>query len=222
MVAEASTCILVPVLARPHRVEPLLASIWEATPEPHRVLFVAGRNDREELAAIRSAGADVLVVDCTPYPQRINAGYRASDDPWLFLAADDVVFHVGWLGEALRAAEAACADVVGTNDLGNERTVAGTHSTHTLVRRSYCDDPGGAWGQPGTVLHEGYRHWYCDDELVQVAQARGVWAHAGRSVVEHLHPYHGKGDGMDHTYRLGERRKTADAREFQRRLRLWT
>ena len=219
----ASTAILVPVLARPHRVTPLLDSIFEATLEPHRVLFICGRDDHAELDAIRAAGADVLEVDasCKTYPRRINAGLAATTDPWVFLAADDVTFHVGWLGEAHRVAADTGAQVVGTNDLGNARTVNGEHSTHTLVARNYAEDPGGAWGQPGTVLHPGYAHWYCDDELVQVARHRGVWAHAADSVVEHLHPFHGKAP-RDATYRAGEARKARDRRLYRQRSAAWT
>lgn len=215
--------IIVPVLARPHRVEPLLASIWEATPEPHRVLFVADRTDRDELAAIEAAGAEVEVFHHPDrpgtYPEKINAGYRASTEPILFLAADDVTFHVGWLAEIHRAL-AHGAKVVGTNDLGNKRTISGEHSTHTAVLRSYADRPGGPADRRGAVLHEGYRHWFCDDELVGVARHRRVWAHCPNAVVEHLHPYHGKAE-RDATYDLGEANERADRVLFRKRRRLW-
>lgn len=214
--------IVVPVLARPHRVEPLLASITAATPEEHGVLFVANTDDRDELAAIRSAGADVLEVPVArqSYPCKVNDAYRATTAPLLFLAADDLDFHPGWLPAVLAELDDG-AGVVGTNDLGNARVVAGEHSTHSLVTRAYADDPGGAWGQPGTILHEGYRHWYCDDELVGVARQRGAYRHAHDALVEHLHPYHGKAD-HDRTYRAGERQRHADRRRHDRRSRAWT
>lgn len=221
MDSRASTVILVPVLGRPHRVQPLLESIEETTPEPHRVLFIANHDDSAELAAIQAAGADVLpVAGRGTYPEKINAGYRATEDPLLFLAADDLRFHPGWL----TAAQAPIDDgalVVGTNDLGNERVMAGEHATHSLVARSYCDKPGGTADAAGTVLHEGYRHWYCDDELVGMAKKRGVWAHAADSWVEHLHPYWAKGD-HDMTYRKGERWRPRDRGVHLRRRTLWT
>ena len=218
----ATTLIVVPVLNRPDNVAPLIESIESATPEPHRVLFVADETDRDELAAIAAAGADVLVVPKSKvsYPCKVNEAYRSTDEPLLFLVADDVRFHPGWLTAALRKMDDVI-QVVGTNDLGNARVIAGDHSTHTLVTRAYCDDPGATADQAHAVLHEGYRHWYCDDELVGVAKTRGVFAAASDSVVEHFHPYHGKAK-TDATYKLGERRRVDDRRLFRRRSRLWT
>ena len=217
----APTLIVVPVLARPHRVLPLMDAVSEATEWPHRLLFVVSESDNGQRAALEAAHADHLVVadQQTSYPAKCNAAWRASTEPWLFLAADDITPHRGWLAEAHRVQAETGALVVGTNDLSNRRTIEGTHSTHTLVARSYCDEPGATGDAPG-VLHEGYHHWYCDDELVEVAKARGVWAHAGDSIVEHHHPYHGKGE-MDATYRKGESRKRHDRATFMRRRRLW-
>lgn len=190
-----------------------------STPEPHRLLFVVSRDDREELRALESEGAEFLIASVGSYPAKVNLAYRATDEPVLFLAADDLAPREGWLSAALACLDAG-ALVVGTNDLGNPRVLAGEHSTHTLVSRAYCDSPGAAFGQPGAVLHEGYHHWYVDDELVGLARHRGVYAHAHDSVVEHLHPYHGKAP-HDATYRVGERRKRQDLAEFARRAGGW-
>lgn len=218
--AAPSTVILVPVLGRPQRVAPLIAAFEAATPEPHRLLFIASTGDRDELDALADAKADVLEVDGRgTYPEKINAGHLATHEPVLFLAADDVTPHPGWLTAGL--AKIGRAQVVGTNDLGNARTIDGTHSTHTFVTRDYVNRYGAAWDQRGVVLHEGYRHWYCDDELVGVAKARGVWAHAGDSIVEHHHPFHGTAE-MDATYRKGAARKNQDRALFTRRSLLWT
>jgi len=216
-----STAILIPVLGRPHRVQPTVTSIAEATPERHRVLFIANRSDDEEIDAVRSVGADLLIVDGRgTYPEKINAGYAYTDDELLFLAADDLTFHAGWL-TAAQAMLSETVHVVGTNDLGNQRVIDGTHSTHSLVTRAYCDDPGATADQDHSVLHAGYRHWMVDDELVGVAQHRGVYAHAHDSIVEHLHPYHGKAE-KDATYKKGEERKHSDQHLFRRRRHLWT
>ncbi len=67
------------------------------------------------------------------------------------------------------------------------------------------------------VAHEGYHHWFCDDEVVTAAKQRGVWAMALASKVEHLHPYFGKGE-MDDVYRLGEQHADADKALFLERL----
>jgi hypothetical protein len=63
------------------------------------------------------------------------------------------------------------------------------------------------------VCHEGYRHWFVDDEIVWTAKQRGVWAFAAGSIVEHLHPYWGKGE-MDSVYALGQEHAEADKALF--------
>jgi hypothetical protein len=66
------------------------------------------------------------------------------------------------------------------------------------------------------VAHEGYRHWYVDDEIVFAAKQHGVWAMAPLSVVEHLHPMVGKG-ADDEVYRLGQSHADADGATFEAR-----
>lgn len=58
--------ILIPVLARPHRVCSLLASIESATTVPHSVLFLVSPGDDAEIAEIRAAGARHLQVPWAP------------------------------------------------------------------------------------------------------------------------------------------------------------
>lgn len=213
--------VLVPVLGRPQNVAPLVESIEAATPEPHRIVFVASRDDDDEIDALQQAHQDFYIIDPPgTYARKINLGFRESTSPLVFSAADDLHFHPGWL-------PAACAllsdtvQVVGTNDLGNPRTMNGDHSTHTLFTRRYIDTVGGVVDRPpGQVLCELYPHEYCDDEFIQTAKARGVYAHATDAHVEHMHYLWGKGD-MDATYELGRQRTREARRTFARRRRLW-
>lgn len=213
-----ATVILVPVLERPHRVAPLIENIAAATPEPHRVLFIVSSHDLAEVKALDAAGVEYLRSGKLTYPFKINLGYRESTEPLLFLGADDLEFHPGWL-TAAQAKLKAGVDVVGTNDLLNPRVLAGEHSTHSLVRRSYVDEHG-TIDRPGRVLHEAYPHEYCDDEFIETAQARGVYAHAGDAIVEHLHPYASKAP-VDRTYRRGWSRRQVGRRIYTRRRPLW-
>lgn len=213
--------ILVPVLGRPHRVAPTMQSVAAATPSPYRLLFIASRGDRDELAALNDAGADYVVIGHPgTYARKINLGARATTEPLLFTAADDLEFHAGWLDAAVAKLDGT-VQVVGTNDLGNPRTIRGEHSTHTLVTRSYLDDPGGVVdGARGQVLCELYPHDYCDDEFIQTAQSRGVYAHAPDSHVEHLHFLWGKNE-IDSTYQLGMRGHGQGRRIYTRRRHMW-
>lgn len=219
-----TTAILVPVLRRPHRVAPLLESIEAATPEPHRVLFVASPEDEVELRALEQAGADRLVTTWPggtrgDYARKINAGYQATEEPLLFLAADDLHFHPGWLERACERLGDPAVGVVGTNDLGNPRVLAGKTATHSLVTRAYIDERGTV-DEQGKVLHEGYPHEYVDTEFVETAKRRGAWAFAADSIVEHLHPHWGKAP-TDELYDAHAERMAAGAQLYRRRRRLW-
>jgi hypothetical protein len=127
-----------------------------------------------------------------------------------------VKFHPGWLDQAQHAARDG-ADVVGTNDLHNPLVTAGEHATHLLVRRAYIDEQGASWDGPGTVAHEGYAHWFVDNELVAAAKQRDTWAAAPHSKVEHLHPLWGLAED-DETYALGRKHIEADKALFEKRL----
>lgn len=214
--------IIVPVLRRPHRVAPLLASIEAATPEPHRVLFVGSPGDTAEHAAVRAAGADLLILDQEvgpgDYARKLNAAYRASDEPLLLCGADDLHFHPGWLPAATARLEGRI-QVVGTNDLGNPKVLKGQHSTHPLVTRHYCDTQGTVDG-PGQVYCEDYPHEWCDDEFVQTAMRRRAWAFAGDSIVEHLHPSWGKAP-TDELYDAQRERMAAGRQIYLRRRARW-
>lgn len=224
-----STLIAVPVLGRPHRVGPLLDSIEAATPEAHRVLFIANKGDDPEIAAVNGAGAELLVmpyrhrpVDWERQPgdwaRKLNRAVRESDEEFVFLAADDLDFHPGWLPAAL-ARMVDGIGVVGTNDLGSPRVIAGLHATHNLISRVYVEQHG-TIDERGKALCELYPHEGCDDELVQTAKYRNAWAFASDSVVEHLHPNWGKAQ-PDEIYRLQRQRMKVGLYIYDQRKRLW-
>lgn len=218
------TVVLVPVLRRPHRVGPTLESLRAATSQPYRVLFICTPGDAEEIAVIDDAGAERIVIERPPgsgdYARKINAGYRATSEPFLFLGADDLAFHAGWLEAALEPMSNEAVGVVGTQDLGNPQVIAGRHATHSLVRRSYVDRFG-TIDEPGAVLHEGYPHEWVDNELVETAKARGAWAFAERSVVEHLHPHWSKSE-VDPIYAEIRDRMRRGRPIYEKRRRLWS
>lgn len=216
-----ATVILVPMLGRPHRVEPLLESLARFTPEDHRVVFCVTENDHDVMAL--TADFARLVFPPRPYGDyaaKINAGIQATSEPFIFTGADDLRFHPGWLSAALARFADPAVGVVGTQDLCNARTINGTHATHFLVRRAYVDE----WGtidEPAKLFHEGYWHECIDDELVATAKHRGVWAFADDSIVEHLHPMVGKAD-WDPMYQYQRHRIHQGRKLFRLREHMWS
>lgn len=214
--------VLVPVLRRPHRVAPLMASVAEHTSVPYRLLFIASPGDTEEIAELEWQGADFIVapfgVAPGDYPRKVNLGYRSTTEPFLFTGADDLEFHPGWDTEAL-AAMTDGIGVVGTKDLSNPRVTKGEHSTHSLIRRTYADTSAVA-DQPGAIYCEAYHHEFCDDELVATARHNRAWAFAPNSIVEHLHPDARKAP-MDALYAARPARARQGQRLFKQRSHLW-
>lgn len=213
---DPDLAILVPVLGRPHRVVPLLDSASETA--ACTVHFLASPDDRAEIEAIEADGRGVLEVVEGNYAQKINHACRVTASALVFLGADDLLFHPGWLTAACRRLTAGIG-VVGTNDLCNPRTLRGEHSTHSLVAREYIS--AGTIDDPRCLLHEGYPHEYVDDEFIETAKHRGAYAHAHSSIVEHLHPMVGKAP-VDRLYAGQRRRMRYGRRLYERRRHLWT
>lgn len=212
-----AVAVLVPVLNRPQNVAPLVES-FNAHASGAHLYFVCDQDDEDEIRAVKDAGANVLISDRgSTWAQKINSGFDQTLEPWILCVGDDVRFHPGWLDAARPLSDRF--DVIGTNDHeageGNPRVAAGVHSDHCFVRRAYVDLYGGCLGA-GPVFHEGYRHFFSDVELVELAKARRVFTPCLDSLVEHLHPDLGKAE-VDDTYRAGWSAKDDDAKRWAER-----
>jgi hypothetical protein len=211
---------LVPVLARPHRAQPLADSLRSTS--DCRLLFICSPNDVEQIAACHATKEMTIVSDWQPgradFARKTDLGFDYTDEDWIFCGADDLEFHSGWLEEAIRVGERHNAGVVGTQDTANPSVKRGIHSTHPLVRRSYIEEHGGTFDGTGKIYSHAYDHQFVDNDLCEVAKARGQWAFAKRSVVKHLHPAWGTAP-TDSTYEKAVRATSADRALFVQRMR---
>jgi len=219
-----STAILIPTLGRPDRVRPLLENVAATTRSPVSVCFVVERDDTETIAAVRATDARLIPNEGPPsYAACINTAYERTDEPYLFLGADDVVFCEGWLEAALRSMGRPGVGVVGTAD---PRWPLPDHSSHSLVRRRYIAERSGCVDRRDIVLHP-YHHGFTDHELVGVAKARGVYVYCEEARVEHHHPgWDGLGRvrggaSLDLTYRKGNANHRRDLATFVARSGQW-
>lgn len=214
MESERSIAILIPTLGRGDRLAAIVANIEQTTPEPHHVYFIAESHDVDSLSKALHSTARLIINDHKPnYAGAINCAYERTKEPFLFAAADDLVFHPGWATAAMAEFDVPAIQVVGTNDLGNSYVLAGQHATHYLVKRSYLDEIGGDGDFDHTFLPEIYDHNYTDTHFIAVAQKRSVFAPCLSSVVEHFHPAFGKAK-MDATYERGNREYNVDRERF--------
>lgn len=210
--------VIVPVLHRPQNVKPFMESLRASTGLA-TAWFVCEPDDLIEWAEVERYGARRLVHPGS-FAIKVNHAWNGGQltAPWVLLAGDDVVFRPGWLDHAQHVAARYGADVIGTNDMANPRVMAGEHATHLMISRDYIIDIGASWDGPGVICHEGYRHWYVDDELVSAAKQRGVFQMALGSIVEHHHPIFGTAPN-DEIYELGQSHATKDRAVFQQRIR---
>jgi hypothetical protein len=211
--ATERVAVIVPVLRRPEHAKPFMESLRAST---GLAQVVAVCSEDEDCRAWIDTGATVVMTEAVSFAQKVDYAYPLTTEPWIFLVGDDVKFYPGWLDHAQQVARNTGAQVVGTNDLGNARVMDGVHATHMLISRDYINEQGASWDGPGVVCHEGYRHWFVDDEIVTVAKQRNTWAPALASIVEHLHPAWGKAD-TDDTYVRGQRYAERDHRTFEKR-----
>ncbi len=215
----ADLVILLPMLGRPHRVQPLMDSIKTATPHAN-ILFLVTSHDlavHREIDRLKQHRITVPWKSTGDYARKINQGYRRTNEPLIFTGADDLHFHPGWYEAAIGQLGPGIG-VVGTNDMGSPRVMAGEHSTHSLITREYADR--GTIDQTRAIYHEGYVHDFVDDELVGTAKYRGAWAFAVDAKVEHLHPNWGKAR-TDRSYAQQRHRMRAGKPIFMRRQKLW-
>lgn len=215
----SSVAIIVPVLRRPRNALPFMQSL-SLTTDDVAVYAVADADDIATREAWIEVGATIVDSTGISFPCKVNDGYRATTEPWLFIVGDDVRFHMGWKQIALQRAEETGCQVIGTNDLTNPRVTAGQHATHFFIYRNYIDTFGASLDGPGIVCHEGYRHWYVDDEIVGLAQQRRTFFSALDSIVEHIHPAVGKAE-RDDVYHLGESKAVEDGALFNERRRIY-
>lgn len=208
------------MLGRPHRVAPLMESI-EATVPDARVLFALSPGDDAVHREVDRTARERIIVPYQvrgDYARKINHGYRLTDQALIFTGADDLYFNTGWFEAAVTQLGPGIG-VVGTNDLGSPRVMAGDHATHFLVTREYADL--GTVDQPNAIFCEEYPHEFVDDELAATAKSRSAWAMALDSKVAHKHPNWDPSVPMDGLYLAQQQRMRAGRPIFQRRQRLW-
>ena len=197
--------VIVPAMRR-ENLDRLISSFMVTNDGKARIVLVSD----DDLGPVETTCPDVLRVatgkDHTSYAEKVNLGYRSSDKPWVLVVGDDVEFHLGWL-EAAKA-HADRFDVIGTNDslpgrVRNPAVAAGQHADHFFLRRAYVDVYGACLDGPGVLAPTAYEHWFVDQEIIGLADARGVFTPCLESVVEHHHPgYDGREDlrAADSTY----------------------
>lgn len=210
--------LLIPTLKRAANIQRVLDDL-AASGDGDKVepIFIVEADDADTIDAIETAGSTYLINRRSPsYAGAINTGIEATTHGLLFVGADDVHFHEGWLDPLVDLSRHY--GFIGTNDLHNPEVLAGNLATHYLVTRAYTKQ--GTIDGTEPLLHEGYAHNYCDTEATATAKHRGQFRPCLDSVVEHLHWAWGLAN-MDDTYHKGARLVHQDEALFRARSHLW-
>lgn len=201
---------------RPDQVRECVRRLLESVRDvPHEVIAVV-HVDGDEATASSLADLPIERIVSSERKGAIvgwNAAVRHVPDADAYvLAADDVLFHDGWLGEALAALERLpnADGVVGLNDLGVGNRYR-DFAPHYLMTRGFM-----ARYHGGVLAIPAYQHYACDMETSERAQWAGRFVYADKAIVEHVACYEGKAP-VDEVYRTADSTRAADRLLFLRR-----
>lgn len=199
-----TVAVLCPSKNRPDQLLSRAADLLEQeTPEGVSLLLVLAiiRNDWRSLGMashLEDEFSNVTTVwrsiDSTAVDGWMMAYRQAYADgaDWFVLGADDVIYHPGWLGEALKVAGDTGAQVIGLND---GHTDLDDYAPHYMASRDFCEKH-----LDNRMIPEEYCCWWFDRHVCQLAQLHGLYAPAWDSWAEHRHP-DWRTASMDDTYR---------------------
>ena len=205
--------ILIPTM-RAHLIPALIENIAATTALPYKVYWAATKGSI--CAEVLKVHKQKVLLDKGDFwPGRINALFKWTTEPFVFLGADDVLFHENWLEQAFIGMEKVeGVGVVSVKDLLN------VNGTLSLIAREYIDTYGGTMDRSGPVIHPGYHHNWSETELYQTAQHRGRFVYCEEAIVEHRHHNNGKAP-FDEVYALGQSFWDQDVAIFFSRHPMW-
>lgn len=206
----APLAIFVPSLDRPHRLKSLVENIRRTTPE-HKIYFVI--SDDESANILDDLGVSFWRDKGGTWIERNNFLLKETDEPYIFLGSDDLLFHGSWFEDAMKVM-GEVDGVVPVNDLNNP------HGTSALVSRNYINELSGCVDYKDVIACPEYHHNYADTELFKTAESRKRFAYAEDSVVEHMH-WEAKKNSRDDTYNKSLAFSEEDRKTFESRRHLW-
>ena len=203
------TAVLIPAM-RPHLFEGLAQGI-ETTAGPAKAYFMVGTPEGEKECS--RLGVSWFRDEGGTWGERLNYMAQHTTEPYLFLGADDVIFHPTWLNEA----QAKMGENDGIVFVADRQNPSGTLA---LVSRMYLNQWSGCLDQPDVLIHPGYHHNFSECELREVGNVRKRCWLQHMATVEHVHWLTGRAE-KDEVYELGQSRWDDDERLFRERAAMW-
>ena len=207
----SNVAIFIPAM-RVQNFERIVQNLAETTSDPYAIYWMietdeeATELDRLEQFYWRDEGGR--------WGHRLQFLYENTKEQFMFLGADDLLWHPDWLIHAMCTMKDV-RGVVSVNDLWQHGV-----GTSALVDRDYIDTMSGCVDEPGMLIHPGYFHFATETELFETAMSRGRYAYCAESVVEHLHFTLDKSP-IDDVYRLPTPHTQEDVDLYHSRKHLW-
>lgn len=177
---EEPVAIFIPSMSRFDRLIPLAETIKKTTKHPYTIYLITDEPEAEEAA--KKMPNTVFIKspkDCVSYAKRINYLYQNTSERYFFTGSNDITFCEGWLENALL--NTISGGVVAVNDGFNP------NGTNFLIDREYIKTFGGTFFNENEVMWEGYRHNFCDTELISKARVCNQYVYVQNSYVLHEH-----------------------------------
>lgn len=171
--------IFIPTMKRFDLLKPLAEGLKKSTDHPYTLYLISDEPEIFDLDLPKDVVIFQPPKDCVSYSQRINYAYHHTTENYFFTGANDLEFQKNWLENALRLGVGS--GVVAVNDTLNP------NGTSFLIKRDYIKKHGGTFDGDDQVFWKGYRHNFCDTELLAKAKSIGQWTYAASSFVTHKH-----------------------------------
>lgn len=189
--------ILVPTYGRADRLAAVAKNIHDHTRVTHTIYFLCEQSDPASFKEVDRLHEQSLVLSSNSYVAAVNAGYRSTQEPFIFCASDDVEFSDDWDTRMLACFDDPKIGFVGATD---EWTISktGKHASHFMVRRTYIQKQSGVFDEQNVIYSSAYIHSMCDIETEQTAMSRGAFLMSD-VFISHKHWFM-KTAQMDKTY----------------------
>lgn len=204
--------VILPTRERPEQARRCLERLWQTAVGYDVEAVAVVDQDESTVAAISGAGLGRVIA----LPERVgavrawNIGATAASGDVLVLAADDLWWFHGWVGEMLeQMARFPTGDgMVGFNDLAQDGNILATH--YAVSRRFAIEHFG------GVLVCPHYRQYFVDNEATARARRANRYIWAQNAVVEHRHPCWRKAE-LDGLYTASSQFMKVDGETFVRR-----
>ena len=199
--ATVSFVVIVPSRGRPHAVTEIAAAFIDTTRDPDTWFRIAVDSDDPDLGRYRDAAAAVADPRIAVMP--VIGGYMSAalNEAAVSVVVDQSVDAVGFMGDDHRPRTVGwdVAYQAALRELGGVGIVYGDDGLQAEALPTQCAMSANIVRTLGWMCPPVLRHLWIDNFWLDLGRGAGCLRYLPEIVVEHMHPYNGKGE-MDAGY----------------------